>query len=182
MDFNTDRLLIRPVSKHDSESIFFYRSDFETNRYLSLIPNSIDDVTEFIGKTSSEIDMPGTWFQFVVIEKGSDNLIGDIGVHFLDNETKNKQVEIGYTLDKRYRGYGYATESLFRVIDFLITDLNKHRIIASVDPTNLKSIRLLERLGFRKEAHFVESLFFHEKWVDDMIYAMLAKDWLNKWK
>jgi len=36
---------------------------------------------------------------------------------------------------------------------------------------------LVERLGFRKEAHFVESLFFHGKWVDDLVYAILAKEW-----
>jgi len=86
-------------------------------------------------------------------------------------------VEIGYTLDKEFRGKGYATEALKIVIDHLINSLCKHRIIASIDPANLDSIRLVERLGFRKEAHFVESLFFHGKWVDDLVYAILAKEW-----
>jgi len=55
--------------------------------------------------------------------------------------------------------------------------LNKHRIIASIDPDDKNSIRLVERIGFRKEAHFVESLLINGKWVDDLIYALIEKDW-----
>ena len=71
------------------------------------------------------------------------------------------QAEIGYTLDKNFRGTGYAAEALTKIIDYLMNDLNKHRIVA-LGPTNSDSIRLVERLGFRKEAHFIKSLFFPE--------------------
>ena len=177
MEFKTERIFIRPVSIGDKESIFAYRSDPETYKYLSLIPQSTDDVEDFIRKSSGEINVPGTWFQFVIIEQLNKQVIGDIGIHYLDTDPENKQVEIGYTLDKKYRGKGYATEALTVLINYLIIDLNKHRITASIDPTNLSSIQLIERLGFRKEAHFIESLFFHGMWVDDLIYAILAKEW-----
>lgn len=177
MNFHTNRLHIRPVNTTDSKAIFEYRSDSETNRYLSLIPENVDDVTDFIAKTSSEINIPGTWFQFVIIEGDSNALIGDIGIHFLETDSENRQVEIVYTLHKNYRGKGYATEALTEIINYLTNSLNKHRIIASIDPTNLASIRLMERLGFRKEAHFKKSLFFHGEWVDDLIYAILAEEW-----
>ena len=62
-------------------------------------------------------------------------------------------------------------------IDYLFNSLSKHRIIASVDPQNVPSIRLLERLNFRQEAHFRESLLIDGKWVDDVIYGLLKKDW-----
>jgi len=93
----------------------------------------------------------------------------------LDKE--NKQVEIGCTLNKKYQKKGYATESLRTVITYLFTTLNKHRIFASIDPNNENSIRLFERIGFRKEAHFVESLFINGKWEDDLIYSLIEKDW-----
>ena len=179
MEIKTDRLYIRPVCIEDNESLFRYRSDSETNKYLSLIPQTIEDVAEFINKTSFDIDVPDTWYQLVIIEQNSSLLIGDIGIHFLDTGSENKQVEIGYTLDKEFRGKGYASEALSKVVDYLINSLNKHRIIASIDPANVDSIRLVERLGFRKEAHFVESLFFHGKWVDDIVYAILEKEWNN---
>jgi len=82
-------------------------------------------------------------------------------------------------LNKNFQNQGYATESIKRVIDYLFKELNKHRIIASIDPDNINSIRLVERIGFRKEGHFVESLFINGKWVDDLIYALIEKDWVK---
>lgn len=177
MIFQTNRLQIRPVDVKDAEAMFKYRSDPETNRFLSLIPKSSDDIYSFIKKTNPKINIPGSWFQFVIIETDSDQLIGDIGVHFLDDGSDNRQVEIGYTLDKDFRGKGYANEALSKIIDYLFGQLKKHRITASIDPKNTNSIKLIEKLGFRKEAHFIESLFFHGEWADDVIYALLAKEW-----
>ena len=179
MNFITERLLIRPVEIDDKEALFSYRADPETYKYLSLVPQSADDVAEFIKKTSREINVPGTWFQFVIMEKVTNQVIGDTGIHFLDMDSKNKQVEIGYTLDINFRGKGYAIEALSAIIDYLFSNLNKHRITASVDPTNAASIKLIERLGFRREAHFIEGLFFQGNWVDNFIYAILAREWIK---
>ena len=175
MNLETKRLLIRPISLDDMELIFEYRRDKETNKYQGWIPETLDDVEVFIEKVSKKIDEPETWFQFVIIEKESQKLIGDLGVHFIGSE--NKQTEIGCTLDKHFQNKGYATEALNALIDYLFNTLNKHRIIASIDPGNKGSIRLVERIGFRKEAHFVESLFVNGDWVDDLIYAILGKEW-----
>jgi RimJ/RimL family protein N-acetyltransferase len=180
MKFESERLIIRPISINDKESIFAYRADPENNKYQSLIPKTVDDVADFINKSSIEMDVQGTWFQFVIIEQLNNQLIGDIGIHFLENDSENKQVQIGYTLDRRYHRNGYATEALSVIINYLMTKLKKHRIVASIDPNNTASIKLIERLGFRKEAHFIESLFFHGQWVDDLIYAILEKEWIEK--
>nr|WP_321487069.1 GNAT family protein [uncultured Draconibacterium sp.] len=72
---------------------------------------------------------------------------------------------------------GFATEAAKAVINYLFCELKKHRITASIDPENIASVALLEKLGFRKEAHFRESLFLNDKWVDDVIYALLAREW-----
>lgn len=178
MKLETKRLLIRPISLDDIELIFEYRRDKEANKYQGWIPETLDDVEVFIEKVSKKIDEPETWFQFVIIEKESQKLIGDLGVHFIGSE--NKQTEIGCTLDKHFQNKGYATEALNAVMDYLFNTLNKHRIIASIDSENKSSIRLVERIGFRKEAHFVESLFVNGDWVDDLIYAILGKEWNAK--
>lgn len=175
MELETNRLILRPISIDDKYKIFEYRSDAETNKYQGSIPKTIEDVEAFISNISKQINTPESWFQFVIIEKSTNNLIGDLGIHFFDKD--NLQVEIGCTLNKIFHNKGYATEALRRVIEYLFHDLHKHRIIASIDPDNLSSIRLVERIGFRKEAHFVESLFFNGKWVDDLIYALIEKEW-----
>jgi RimJ/RimL family protein N-acetyltransferase len=175
MILETKRLIIRPITQHDKNELFEYRSDTVANMYQGWIPKTIKDVEAFIGGISKQINEPNTWFQFVIIEKKSQKIVGDLGTHFFDSE--NKQVEIGCTLNKNFQKQGYATESVIRVIEFLFEELNKHRIISSIDPDNKDSNRLMERIGFRKEAHFVESLFINGKWVDDLIYALIEKDW-----
>ncbi len=171
----TDRLIIRPVHAADKHEIFICRSDKQANKFQGWIPETIEDVADFIAKTASQINQPDTWFQLVIIEKSSQKLIGDMGLHFISDE--NKQVEIGCTLHKDFQNKGYATEALKTVITFLFNDLQKHRITTSIDPQNQPSIRLVERLGFRKEAHFVKSLWLNGQWCDDVVYALLGEEW-----
>ncbi len=175
MKLETERLIIRPIKLDDKSEIFEYRCDKETNKYQGWIPEKMEDVETFIGNTAKKINEPDSWFQLVVIERQSQKIIGDVGIHFFDH--KIKQVEIGCTLNKDFHNKGYATESLKRVIDYLFNDFHMHRIFTSIHPLNINSIRLVERIGFRKEAHYVESLFSNGKWVDDLIYAMIEKDW-----
>lgn len=177
MKLFTERLHIRPISIADKHDILEYRSDSEANKYQGWVPKNMHDVEEFIKNLAPQPNSQNTWFQLAIIEQKSNQLVGDIGIHFLESE--NKQVEIGFTLDKNYHGNGFANEALKCVIDYIFGELKKHRISASVDPNNIKSIRLLERIGFRKEAHFVESLYLNGKWVDDVIYAMLWREWKN---
>lgn len=178
MEFHTGRLFLRPINIEDKESTFAYRSDIEINKYQGWIPETIADVEEFIKKTAQQFNEPESWFQLVIIEKKTNTIIGDLGVHFYGSE--NKQVELGCTIHKDYHKNGFATEALNCIINYLFNNLKKHRITTSIDPENLGSIRLVEKIGFRKEAHFVESIFLNGKWVDDLIYAILQKDWKTK--
>jgi RimJ/RimL family protein N-acetyltransferase len=175
----SERLTLRPIQLTDAALIFTYRSNSAINRYQGWIPKTIDDVYDFITKlTSLEINVPGSWFQLVIIKKDDLKLIGDIGVHFLDSE--GYQAELGITLNENHQGKGFATEALRGVINFLFDHLNKHRITASIDPRNLKSVQLFERLGFRKEAHFKQSIFANGEWVDDLVYTVLKDEWKSK--
>jgi RimJ/RimL family protein N-acetyltransferase len=177
----TARLLLRPIRLDDAEAVFTYRSDLITNQYQGWIPKTIHDVYDFIEKrVTSTIDVVNTWYQLVITRKKDGELIGDIGIHFLDSD--KKQVEIGYTLDKNQHGKGYATEAVTEIINYLFNELNKRRIITSMDPRNIKSIKLVERLGFRKEAHFKESIFMNGEWADDFVYAILKDEWIRNRK
>lgn len=173
IELKTERLRMRRICENDAEAVFKYRSDAITNKYQGWIPKNINDVHDFIKRVASDVNIPGTWFQLVIIISETNEVVGDIGMHFLDNQ----QAEIGYTLAKSYHGKGYATEGVKKAIDFLFNELDKHRITASIDPDNHGSINLLKRLGFRKEAHFKESLLIKGTWVDDVVYAILKKEW-----
>jgi RimJ/RimL family protein N-acetyltransferase len=172
----TERLLLRSVKLDDAKAIFSYRSDAVSNQFQGWIPKTVNDVSDFLkSRVSSTINVTGTWYQLAIVKKDDRQLIGDIGIHFLDEGSH--QVEIGYTLHRNEQGKGYAAEALSGTINYLFHELNKHRITASIDPRNEKSIRLVERLGFRKEAHFRESLLINGEWVDDVVYAILKEEW-----
>ncbi|HAH25637.1 MAG TPA: GNAT family N-acetyltransferase [Prolixibacteraceae bacterium] len=175
----SDQLLLRMIQIGDAEDIFRYRSNAEVNKYQGWIPKILSDVHDFITyKVSTEMNQPGTWVQWVIIETDTQKLIGDIGIHFLPMDLF--QVELGCTLDILHQGKGYATEALTKTINYLFGELSKHRITASIDPRNQASIALFERLGFRQEAHFRQSILIDGEWVDDLVYAMLESDWTMK--
>lgn len=179
IELKTERLLLRPLTLDDADALFEYRSDSEINKYQGWIPKTVGEVHYFIqNRVSPELDMVNTWFQFVIIHTESKKVIGDVGIHFLDEE--KKQVEIGCTIHSNYQRKAFATEALTETINFLFSSLNKHRITTSIDPDNHGSIRLVEGLGFIKEAHFRKSILVNGQWVDDVIYALLHSDWQNK--
>lgn len=175
MELSTARLFIRPIQPMDAEAVFNYRSNKLVNRYQSFIPESLDEVDHFIAhKVCREINVPGTWIQLVVIKKEDGELIGDIGVHF--HALDASQVEIGCTFNSKSHGQGYATEALKEIMKVLFDGLGKERITASVDPRNLPSVKLMERLGFKIEAHLKNSYYIHGQWEDELIYVLLKKD------
>ncbi|MGE8428951.1 MAG: GNAT family N-acetyltransferase [Sphingobacterium sp.] len=175
MKIDSERLLIRSIMPEDSQAIFGYRSDKETNKYQGWIPGSLAEVDAFIAKNPSTFNLPESWFQLIMTDKISKAVIGDIGVHFFGAE--HLQVELGCTIKKEFQQQGYAKEGLKKVAEVLFRQYNKHRITASVAPENKASIQLLTSLGFRKEAHFVKSYFHNGQWEDDVVFAILAEEW-----
>lgn len=177
IQIKSDRLFLRPIQMDDADSIFMYRSNADVNQYQGWIPVTIEDVHHFIAnKVSPEINQPGTWFQFAIIKKDDNELIGDIGIHFVVSD--GFQVELGCTLNQKYHGKGYAFEALTATINYLFDELGKRRIIASIDSRNQASIRLIERLGFRKKGLIKENSELNSEWVDDLVYALLKDEWI----
>ena len=170
----TNRLVIRMLEMKDKDAFFKYRILPEVYKYQSWIPKDIREIEHFIEKNNLiYLNTANTWMQLAVCLQ-DDKIIGDIGIHFLED---GYQVEIGYTIAPDYQGKGYAYEAVTAVIGYIFSVLAKHRITASVDPDNTNSIKLLEKLGFRKEAHFLKSFRMNDKWYDDCVYAMLSEEW-----
>lgn len=171
--------MLRSIRHDDAAALFKYHSDAVTNKYQGWIPKTIDDVYDFIENRISEtIDLINTWYQFGIILKENCEFIGDVGIHFLDEQ--KEQVEIGCTLDINYQGKGFATEALIRIINYVFIDLNKHRVLTCIDPENIKSIALFERIGFKKEAHLKESNSINREWTDDVFYSIIKEEWIAK--
>ena len=175
---NTSRLLLRSIRHDDAKDLFRYHSDPVTNKYQGWIPLTLEDVHDFIEtRLSGQIDIDDTWYQFVIIMREHDKIVGDIGIHFTDQDAK--QVEVGWTLDKNCHGKGIATEALTRLFNFIFSDLKKNRITASIDPENSRSIALAERLGFKREAYLRNNIQIDGVWYHDLIYSIKKDEWFN---
>lgn len=172
----TSRLVLRPMALSDSVAVLEYRSHAEINRFQGWIPKCIEDVHYFIKhRISPEFNRPGTWFQMVIVRKDNGELIGDLGIHF--TEEQSSQVELGVTLAKAQHRQGFATEALKEVIDHLFLKIGKRKIVVSIDPRNESSIKLFQRLGFEQEALVEKSYLLNGEWVDDLVYAVLKDEW-----
>jgi RimJ/RimL family protein N-acetyltransferase len=177
LPLHTFRLRIIPLAPEDSRALFNYRSDPDVSRYQSWEPRTLEDVIAFIESLHAiAFDTPGTWFQCGIRLRDTGVLIGDLGVRFPREDTR--QAEIGITVAPAWQGKGYATEAVNAMLAHLFTTCNKHRVFASVDPRNVASLALLHRVGMRQEAHFRQSLWFKGEWADDMVFALLKTEWI----
>lgn len=88
--------------------------------------------------------------------------------------------EIGYTFARAYQRSGLATEATRAALDFAFDSLRLNRIIATMDCRNSASIALTERLGMRREGHFIQNSWFKGEWCDEYLYALLRKEWMKQ--
>ena len=160
--------------------MFKYRCRPDVYRYQIWQPADESEIREYIEKQKTLApDTPGTWFSLAITLRENGAMIGDVGLHF--HEQDPAQAEIGITLSPAFQKRGFAVESLEAACRFLFLSKGKERITASVDPRNGSSIRLLERVGMRKEAHVRECMTIRGELVDDVVYAM-RKDELKPTK
>jgi RimJ/RimL family protein N-acetyltransferase len=173
---SSTRIRIDRLKPLDVQAMHGYRSDPEVARYQGWQPKTLEDISDFISSQSEMVTpTPGQWFQLGIFLGDTPKLIGDCGIQILQGDPR--QAEIGVTLDPRHQGQGLATECLHCLFDYLFSNLHLHRVICSIDPRNIASVRLVNNLGMRQEAHFVQSYWFKDQWADDLIFALLAHEW-----
>jgi RimJ/RimL family protein N-acetyltransferase len=179
MNADAPRVILRALRAADAPAMFAYRSDPEVGRYQSWEPPMLEDVRAFIeGLARSEPFTPGTWYQLGVALASTGELIGDCGVHIPAAEPRS--AEFGITLASSAQGRGLAAEALRALLAILFGTLGSHRVFCSVDPRNARSVALMRRSGFRQEAHHRESLWFKGAWADDLVFAMLRREWVSR--
>jgi len=176
IEIRTERLLLKRLTPSKAHDVFVYRSDPEIYRFQNFKPGTIEEVISFIEGCSPTPNIEGSWYQLGVFL--NNELIGDCGLNFLGPE--NSQVEIGYTIARSHQRKGYGKECIVSILDFLFGTLRKHRVIASLDPKNEASVKLMDKLGFRREGLFRKSILAGGNWVDNLIYAMLDDEWTSR--
>ena len=175
----TPRLRLRSFEAPDLAAFTAYRNDEEVARYQGWnTPYTDEQAQTFLEEMQqANIGTPGAWYQVVIERKSDGALLGDCAFK-LSNDAR--QAEIGCTLAKAYWGAGYAVEAVRCLLAYLFAEYGLHRVYANTDVENQAARRTLEQLGMRREAHFVENLWFKGRWSSEYWYGMLASEWQQK--
>lgn len=176
----TERLELRPVRDEDVDRILEYRSLPEVTRWL--LRTEVDPLA-FRSAWRRAAEDPDDHSVAVVLD---DVVVGTVSVRLVDGMgqpgmPRRTEAEVGYIFDPAYGGHGYATEAVTAMVAHAFERLGVRRITAGCFADNLASVRLLEKVGMRREQHGVGDSWHAELgWVDGYTYALLAETWRDQ--
>jgi RimJ/RimL family protein N-acetyltransferase len=169
--------VLRPFVEDDFAASFAIRSREDVARYLYWGPQTEAQVHATLERriAATSVRVEGDFLGLAVVLKGSNELIGDVDLQFVSEP--HRQAEIGYVIHPDYQGRGYATEAIRPVLDLAFAELGVHRVVGRLEARNVASARVLEKVGMRREAHFVENEFVKGEWQSEIVYAILDREW-----
>lgn len=173
----TDRLELRPVRDEDIERILEFRNLPEVTHWLlrtEVDPKSFRAAWRRAAKDPDDHSV-AVLLDGVVIGTVSLQLVDGMGQPGMPSRT---EAELGYIFDPAYGGQGYATEAVTAMVEHAVDRLGVRRITAGCFADNLASVRILEKIGMRREQHGIGDSWHAELgWVDGYTYALLAESW-----
>lgn len=177
LPLRTDRLVLRAFTADDLDVLYAYRSRPDVTRYLYHGPYDRAAAVAAIERmrVRTALREQGDVLNLALVLPETGELIGDVLLIWTSAE--HRQGEIGYVLHPDHAGHGYVTEAAREMLRLGFDGLGLHRIVGRLDARNTASARVLERLGMRREAHLRENEFVKGEWADEMVYALLAREW-----
>jgi RimJ/RimL family protein N-acetyltransferase len=177
---HTERLTIRPATSADLRAVFEIRTLAEVGQWMPDRPTSYADFVLRFGEKE------GLSRTLVIEVDGA--VIGDLYLHVTDAwaqedvaDGAGQQAEIGWCLSPAHQGHGYVSEGAAELVRICFDDLGVRRISAAAFADNVPSLRIMERLGMRRENHGVrDSLHRELGWIDGVVYALLADEWADR--
>lgn len=167
--------MLRELAESDAPRLFEYESQPDFARFMSGYCATLDGAYEYVrGILVETQEVPRLVFDFAVTVRGDDRIVGRAG---MKRDADPRSAMLWYSLDPAVQGNGYATEAARAVMTMAFEELKLHRVWADADPRNPASLRVMERLGMRKEGHLVENICIRDEWCDSVIYAMLRREW-----
>jgi len=172
---DTPRVRLRWLTAGDVDGLFAIFSDRDMMRYWATPAMSERREAEDYLARIHEGFTGKTLFQWGVERKDEGRLIGSCTLFHLD--AANRRAEVGYGLRSDHWGRGYMHDALTTLIDFSFGTLRMRRLEADVDPRNANSLRILDRMGFRREGILRERWNVGGEIQDTVFLGLLAREW-----
>lgn len=166
----TEHLLIRPFAADDWQALHTYASIPDVMTYMEEDVMNESDAQAFVQQQITD-DVTA----YPVVLKEEKRLIGHLIYHpWFAPQT----YEIGWVLHPNYHRRGYTTQGAQALLQYGFEHQKLHRIIATCQPENVASYRVMEKIGMRREGHFQKCNYRgNDVWWDEYFYAILADEW-----
>jgi ribosomal-protein-alanine N-acetyltransferase len=169
----TERFILREVVERDYSAIYDIYSDEDAVKYqqikaMTTIEQAKKAVEFFVSGFKNK-----KFIRWCITFKENNEVIGLISLH--DFDTWNSKVEVGYMLNKKYWGQNVMSEASKEIINYAFKVMELNRIEALIDPENIASIKLNEKLGFMKEGLKKEAAYNRrtDKYEDRVIFGII---------
>lgn len=174
-ELTTARLRLRPLRLDDAPAVQQIFSDAEATRHVSFAP--MEDLAPAVAAVEGVLQGYDRReaMRWAITLPDDDTAIGTVG--FLNISFPHRRAEIGYDLARPFWGQGLVPEAAAAVITLGFGSLALHRIEADILPANQASARVLDKLGFRPEAHLADYLVIKDLPRTVHRFRILAPEW-----
>ena len=174
----TQRLHIRPFRDEDLAQVCTYSTDPSVMAYMGEGVLSVAQTQAFVQRNQLAAEATA----YALVLRANNTLIGHMVFH---PWFAPRTYEIGWVLHPAYQRQGYTTEAAAALLRYGFATLALHRIIATCQPENIASYRVMEKIGMRREGHFQQCLYRGseqgvDQWWDEYFYALLAHEWVTQ--
>ncbi|MBI5323755.1 MAG: GNAT family N-acetyltransferase [Ignavibacteriae bacterium] len=179
IELSTDRLVLKVLNPVFISMIteYYRRNKKFFEKYLPFYDNNVltDEYQTIRIWTEFDLMVDDSAIRFYLFNKDDfhyKNIIGDISVYNIIRGAAESCC-IGFKIDEMNSGKGYMAEALKKVSDYVFNELELSRIEVNVMKTNLASINLIEKIGFRQEGIAFSYLEIGGKREDHFRYSLI---------
>lgn len=182
LPIETNRLVLRTFERSDFDDLCAYHSLPVMQRYVFARTRDNSEVASALNVMRNHVSLqrPGDTLTLAMVRKGDHKLIGHNSLQWLDATAG--QGEIRFCINPAYSGQGFAKEAIGALLDLAFDHFRIHRIFARCDGRNHHSIKLMQQLGMRLEAHYREHALFQGEWDEELHFAILDREWQRSTK
>jgi RimJ/RimL family protein N-acetyltransferase len=166
------RFRLRPFRADDAETVYAYANDDDYLRYLPIaLPFTRESAGAFLRK-QAELDrqLNPSW----AIELDG-SACGGLNIRFF---AEHRLAEMGYAVARSCWGRDIATEAARRVVGAAFVAYPElARVRATADARNLASLRVMEKLGMRREGLLRKSRICRDELTDEVVCGLLRSEW-----
>ncbi len=175
----TERLILRRFEYSDDEAMLKYWVADEKiqSLYSEPVYSTKEEVKELLDNYISSYTKDD-YYRWAVIEKESDECIGQIAYFLVDN--KNHFAEIEYCIGSDFQCKGYATEATKAIISYGFTKINLHKVQICTKTINKPSKRVIEKCGFTYEGTLRDYFYMNGEYVGRLYFSILRDEFVTQ--